>query len=140
MLLVKEEIRPAYRKNKKGDIICIGSGIFALEFIPKGTVVYTEGAFSQTFSYKMVLHCFPKVKQDFIYKYATYDKVNTEWHLCTDHAHLWNHDDNANCRYQSEEDLDMVAVRDIQIGEELTCDYREFCDNCKEGNFGFDIL
>lgn len=138
MLLVEVDLGEAYRFTKKKQPVCIGVGIFAKNFIPKGTEVYTEGMFSQEFCTEDFLKI-PKAKVDFINKYATYDKTTEKWHLCTDDARNWNHSDDANCRYPSEESLTMIAVRDIKAGEELTCDYREFCDNYKEG-FDFEIL
>lgn len=49
--------------------------------------------------------------------------------LCADNARFFNHSDNPNTHVvedpEDEETAD-VASKDIQIGEELTVDYREF--------------
>jgi SET domain-containing protein len=33
----------------------------------------------------------------------------------------------------------VTALKDIEADEELTSNYREFCDSCKKGDFGFVI-
>lgn len=139
MLIVKILLKESFRNG-----VSIGLGIFANEFIPAGTVVYKDcSEFSRIFTTEEV-NTLPQIKQDWLHKYATYKKNDDTWYLCTDEAKYWNHDNNPNCKYESNlndnKEAHMIAIRDIQIGEELTSDYKEFCDFCKDGNFGFDVI
>ena len=105
-----------------------GLGLFADQFIPKGTktfrytpwfdVSYTEDEFSKM----------SEEAQEEIFWYAYIDKKTGNYILCADDYRFINHsakDDRVNIESTPDED---TALRDIQPGEELLCDYNKFDD------------
>lgn len=121
MLLVKTDV-------KKSKIKGAGLGLFAAEFIPKGKRIweFTVGI-DRIVTQKEVNKLGPHEKE-FIHKYAYKYPLEELWILCVDNDRFINHSEDPNTK-DSNEDLEegySVAARDIDIGEELTCDYREF--------------
>ncbi|MGZ4055202.1 MAG: SET domain-containing protein [Bacteroidia bacterium] len=100
-----------------------GIGLFAEEFIPKGTKIweftpgldlkFTEEEYSK----------FNDLNTDFLFKY-TY-KCNGEYILCVDNGRFINHSDDANTD-DSSSFFQTIAKKDIQAGEEITSNYNEF--------------
>lgn len=117
MLLVKTEVRPSPIH---------GLGLFAAEFIPDGTVTwrYLDG-FDQRLPESILSILSGPAKEQFL-KYSYVDPVTGLYELCADDARFFNHSENPNTAgVPSGEDVD-IATRDINAGEELTCDYRTF--------------
>ena len=115
MLLVKTFLAPSKIH---------GIGLFASERIRKGTVIWrmhpaidielTEGQVAS------LADC----AREQILKYTYTDLVRGKLVLCGDDARFFNHDDAPNCLdYPDAEGGKTVAARDIEAGEELTCDY-----------------
>lgn len=104
-----------------------GEGLYAAEFIPKGSVVsrWVEGS-DRTFSNDYV-ESLPPEDQNGFKESASWD--GESWFLSGDDAVYFNHSKSPNVRVVmgrgSPSTWDRVAVRDIQPGEELTMDYRE---------------
>jgi SET domain-containing protein len=98
-----------------------GLGVFAGEFIRKGTKIwrFVEG-FDRVYSPKQFARL-PKPARDFI-KFHGY-RVDGEILLTADHDHHMNHSDNPNTFLKSGY---AIARRNIAKGEEITNDYREF--------------
>lgn len=123
-------------KTKIGKSNIDGIGIFAGQFIAKGTPVWR---FCPGFDLKMSekdLECLSEpAKQQFL-KYAYLNKDGT-YILCSDDARFFNHSDNPNCGcagYSGDDSVPDIALRDIKTGEELTCDYKSF-----DGDFEFKL-
>lgn len=117
MLLVKTEVRlsPIH-----------GLGVFAAEFIPDGTVTwrYLDG-FDQRLPESILSILSHPAKEQFL-KYSYVDPTTGLYELCADDARFFNHSENPNTAgVPTGEDAD-IATRDINVGEELTCDYRTF--------------
>ena len=116
-------------KTKLGQSKIHGIGLFADEFITKGTLVwkYVPG-FDLKFT-KEELEKFPPVAKDFVLNYAYLSKDTGYDILCSDNARFYNHSENPNTAGidldGTENEGGDIAVSDIQIGEEITCDYRE---------------
>lgn len=123
MLLVKTKIGPSSVH---------GTGIFADEFIPRGTRIweYNEGVdsrFDESF-----LQTLPGIAQKQMLNY-TYKNPRTGLYvLCGDDARFFNHSETPNT-----EDIEFdgglvqgegvtVAARDIHPGEEIVSNYRSF--------------
>jgi SET domain-containing protein len=71
----------------------------------------------------------PQTTQDICRRYAYYDHNNKKYVLCGDDARFENHSDDPNTMgvYPEGDAFGMdIATRDIQEGEEITCDYRSF--------------
>jgi len=108
-----------------------GLGLFANETIPKGTPVweFTPG-FDLEFEPKTLGRLSQASKEQFD-KYSYISKTTGRYILCGDDARFFNHSNqpNVSCKYPphsvGEEGL-CVAIQNIAVGEELTCDYREF--------------
>jgi len=106
-----------------------GTGLFANEFIPKGTVIwkFTPG-FDVKFTREQILD-FPELLQIYIYKYSWKGTKSKLYCFSSDNGKYFNHSNNPNTlsKYQdNEEEVITTAVRDIQVGEELTDNYSSF--------------
>jgi SET domain-containing protein len=98
-----------------------GLGVFAGEFIRKGTKIwrFVEG-FDRAYSPKQFARL-PKAARDFI-KHHGY-RVDGEILFTADHDHHMNHSDDPNTYLHNGY---AIARRNIRKGVEITNDYREF--------------
>ena len=111
-----------------------GIGLFAKEFIAKGTLVWKfDERFELVLSKEELAKLSPAAKEQFL-NYAYISKKTGRYILCFDDSRFFNHSLSANVKCEvpenpdSDDDLVCFAVRDIKPKEELTCDYREFDD------------
>lgn len=104
-----------------------GIGLFADQFIPKGTVTWEfEEKFDTTFLEEDI-ESLPDFAQKNFLKYAYYDFDLNKYVLCADDQRFINHSsDNFNILSKPRVD---VAARDIKQGEELLCDYTQYEQN-----------
>ncbi len=107
-----------------------GIGLFADQFIAKGTVIWT---FHVGFDIRIPTNEIGKIPQTAREKFIEYAYHNGEtkkYVYCCDDARFFNHSDDPNTcdalATDGDEDGATVALRDIQIGEEITCDYGTF--------------
>ena len=62
--------------------------------------------------------------------YSYIDKKLNKYLLCGDDARFFNHSDDPNCSDDVIDDPDLtIANRDINIGDELICNYKTFYSN-----------
>ena len=118
MLLVKTKIGPSNIH---------GIGLFADQFIPKGTVVwkyYPE--FDKAFK-REDLNFLPKEVAERVIDYC-YRSGDT-YVMCFDNARFFNHSDNPSTIDEPGVDTGVIAARDLNIGDEITSDYRVFDDD-----------
>ncbi len=126
MLLVKTKIGPS-KIN--------GLGLFADQLILKNTPIwkfkrgfdlkYTEAELGQLSE--------PARDQFLHYCYSYTDKTGHYYVICADDYRFLNHSvkpNLANIEVVGEEEGVDIALADIQIGEELMCDCREFDEDC----------
>ncbi len=116
-------------KTKIGQSKIHGIGVFADEFIPKGTVIwkFTPG-FDQKFTREQILN-FPELIQIYIVKYSWKGVKSKLYCFCSDNAKYFNHSDDPNtlsAYTNDEEEVMTTAIRDIQPYEELTDNYSSF--------------
>jgi uncharacterized protein len=100
----------------------IGYGVFATQFIPKGTIIWVLDELDQKLEEAYVRSIDPIRRQQLI-KYCYRDKKG-RYVLCWDVARYMNHSFKPNCIstvYEFE-----LAIQDIYPGEELTEDYGYF--------------
>jgi hypothetical protein len=97
----------------------IGYGVFATAFIPRGTFIWVLDAWDRILSPAQVA-ALPPILQQQVEKYA-YINAAGDSVLCWDFGRYMNH----SCAPTSlglGESVE-IAIRDIQPGEELTCEY-----------------
>ena len=111
-----------------------GLGLFADQFIPKGTTTWVySNKYDQLFTKKDIEKMDEVTKKQF-FKYAYWDKTINKYVLCFDDQRFINHSSKPNILSTQKED---IAARDIKKGEELLCDYTKFDENYFN-NIGFE--
>ncbi|MDD4161886.1 MAG: SET domain-containing protein [Methanothrix sp.] len=107
-----------YKNNSYID----GEGIFAGELIPKGTLVFYYSS-NDVYVSKKEFQCLSNSKKQQIYKFGVEDEYG-RWIITDGDA---NHSCDANILSMFVDGLYCdIAVKDIQIGEEITIDYGLF--------------
>jgi SET domain-containing protein len=104
-----------------------GIGLFAAENLPAGTIWWKDDRTFNRIVSEEELNAYPKIAQDFVTTYGFMLMGTKNWYVCMDNARFTNHSISPNSAQT--DDGDYFATREIQIGEEITCDYREFCGN-----------
>lgn len=97
----------------------IGYGVFATEFIPRGTFLWVLDAFDRILT-AAEREALPPLLRQQVDRYA-YQAADGDFVFCWDFGRYMNH----SCAPASRGigDAFEIAVRDIQPGEELTCEY-----------------
>lgn len=118
MLLVKTKL-------KLSDIN--GIGLFADEFIPKGTIVWQYDLIIDRLYHREELQFISKPARKMLDHYG-YTNDYDDIILCGDDARFFNHAFIPNCFEQPSPGgtAPTLAMRDIQKGEEMTIDYTSF--------------
>ncbi|MCX6785382.1 MAG: SET domain-containing protein [Candidatus Komeilibacteria bacterium] len=113
-------------KTKLGISSIHGIGLFADQFIPKGTITWEyHPLFDTGFSEEEMGQMSKPARTQFL-NYAYFDKELNKYILCFDDQRFINHSSkNYNIVSTPRQD---TAARDIQIGEELLCDYIKYDD------------
>ena len=115
MLTVNTVVRPS---------LIEGLGLFACEKIPAGHIIWE---FNPTFDTAYTAEEFdplPAAAKTHVRKYSYFCAETNLWILCGDDARFMNHADDPNTF--EEPGNRTIALRDIAVGEEITCDYRQF--------------
>jgi SET domain-containing protein len=100
-----------------------GVGLFAAEFIPKGTITWQyDPEFDTAFEQSAIERIPEHVRSQFM-KYSYYDHDLKKYVLCSDDQRFINHSDNPNIVSTPQRD---EALIDIHLGEELLCDYAHY--------------
>jgi hypothetical protein len=106
-----------------------GIGLFADEDIPKGTVTWRFMPAYDRLLTEVELDEIPEPARSSLLDHVYLDAASGLYVLCADNARFMNHSDDPNTAGVHEkgaiEGYD-IATRDIEAGEELTCDYRIF--------------
>ncbi len=99
-----------------------GTGVYAAEPIAEGTVIwdFTEGVDWELTEEEM--QAFPERLRDQMERWC-FLRPDGMYVLCGDNAKFMNHSFKPNCDDRGDV---TIAARDIEAGEELTCDYRAF--------------
>ena len=122
MLLVKTKVGPSQIE---------GLGLFADEFIAKGTAYWEfEPTFDQTKTAEEIA-ALPTLAREY-WEHFAYESAHTgRYILCGDNCRFMNHAEDANIieteERKNSEEVNRAA-RDIQPGEELTVNYFKFGD------------
>ncbi|MEX0917548.1 MAG: SET domain-containing protein [Candidatus Paceibacterota bacterium] len=105
-----------------------GIGLFAAEFIPKGTVTWEyHPNFDLSFTDEQVTKL-PEVARKSLMHYSFFDTEIGKYVIPIDDLRFINHsEDQSRINIESTPHND-IAKRDIKEGEELFCDYNKFDD------------
>jgi len=109
MLLVKTKIKQSPIN---------GIGLFADEFIPKGTVIFKESFFTKHFT-KSEYESLDELQKEFINHYCYF--LGGIWRCSLDNDRFMNHSDNPNTT--EIDDYTTISSIDINIGDEITTNY-----------------
>ena len=120
MLMVKTKI-------KSSEIN--GIGLFADQFIPKGSVVWRFNPRFDIYFDSIDVEKMNKLQKDLIIYYAYFSKKSGKYVYCIDNNRFTNHSSNPNTaedpeKFENDKEICTVAIREIQMGEEITIDYR----------------
>jgi hypothetical protein len=99
----------------------IGHGVRATRAIPRGTMVWVLCPLDIVLAPSDV-DALPAAHRPLVERYAYLD-AQGRWVLCWDNARYVNHHCDANARGLGH--WGQIAIRDIALGEEITCDYGE---------------
>ncbi len=97
----------------------VGYGVVATQLIPAGTITWVMDHLDREFTPKQ-FQKMSSVYQEILETY-TFRTNNGNLVLCWDHGRFVNHSFKSNC-ISTAYDFE-IAVRDIQVGEQLTDDY-----------------
>ena len=97
----------------------IGSGVFATRRIPRGTITWAQCSLDRVLTPAQVKDLGPAYHAT-IDRYAYQNRAG-DWVLCWDFGRFMNHSCDP-AVLSPGFDID-VAVRDVEAGEQLTCDY-----------------
>ena len=114
-------------KTKVGSSKIHGIGLFAAEFIPKGTQTWK---FQPGFDLELIENNLKELSEPARAQFKNYcykDYTNGKYILCSDDARFMNHSDNPNIADSNPENdyAPDIAIRDIVEREELTCNYKK---------------
>ncbi len=110
-------------KTKIGISKIHGIGLYADQFIPKGTITWQYNPkFDVSFT-EEDLKEIPPVSLKTFMSWLYFDEKQKKYVLCADNQRFINHSFNPNI--QSTPDRD-ISMRDIEPGEELLCNYKDY--------------
>jgi len=121
MLMIRTKVR-------KSIIPGAGLGLFANQFIPKGTMTWRFGpGFDLIVPKDDLLRLSEPARQQFL-NYCYFDKKTKHFILCSDDERFINHSEKPNIIQGGNDEIEgiEIAARDIHRGEELFCNYYDF--------------
>ncbi|MEK7078222.1 MAG: SET domain-containing protein [Patescibacteria group bacterium] len=126
MLLVKTKIGPSKIH---------GIGLFADQFIAKDTPIWKfKKGFDLKYTKTELDQLSKPARDQFLhYCYSYSDETGHNYVVCADDYRFLNHSASpniTNIEIVGEEEGVDIALKDIQVGEELVCDCREFDEDC----------
>lgn len=110
-----------------------GIGLFAAKPIACGQTWWVyDDSFDRIISADAISRC-GDLQREFLQMYATLEPDGSRY-LCVDNARFVNHSSSPNTREVVKEGVVVagVAIRAIAQGEEITCNYRLICEECKQ--------
>ncbi len=117
-----------------------GVGLFADQFIPKGTITWRFDPTFDIFFTEDEVEKLPEPQKRLIKFFAYFSAGRKVYIYSIDDSRFLNHSTHPNndCPLlHGETELCNISNRDIQIGEELTVDYRSFDDIDKESRSAY---
>jgi uncharacterized protein len=125
MLLIKTHLKEVEGK---------GIGLFSTDFVAKGNTCWSSNEDLDRIIFPSKLKFIGPIQLEFL---ATYGCVLEDGsiHICLDNARFINHSEDGNVKDGLDEFNNFIfkAIRDIEPGEEITTDYADICESCKDG-------
>lgn len=112
-----------------------GLGIFSVNYIKEGEVVWQYNSLIDRKISIEEYNSLPTVAQKFLKEYSPCD--GKHYNLDGDSTRHMNHSWTPNIRFCGDE---AIAIRNIEVGEELTTDYSDFDEDFANGDYRFDII
>jgi uncharacterized protein len=129
MMMVETELRPS-------DIH--GIGVFLKEPVKAGQLIWRfDSRIDRVFS-DAELHEMPGQLQQFLRTYSTLHGDLGLWLLCGDNGRHFNHSERPNTQSLGIAFGDDIAAFDLEVGVELTSDYRTICDSVRTSGLEFN--
>jgi SET domain-containing protein len=100
-----------------------GIGLFASKFIPKDTLVWELNTKFDLIFNESEFDLLHQNAKDSIVFYGHFQKEEGGYILCSDDARFFNHSTEPNCKSQIGK---TYAIKDINVGEEITDNYMEW--------------
>lgn len=113
MLLISTEVKASTIPN-------IGLGVFTLEKIPKGQIIWQLNAETDCEFTERDIENLPHILRDYIRRHAY--KINDIYIFSNDNSIFMNHNSTPNVFQDFKSGVE-IADRDIEAGEELFCSY-----------------
>lgn len=124
-------------KTRLGLSMIDGIGLFANQFIPQDTIVWEYNPLIDLKLREDEIQSLAEGARQQVQKYSYRDEMTGLYIFCGDDARFFNHSDDPNCA-----DVNWgpfggrtIAARDIQSGEELTCNYASFDKDLMNGQY-----
>ena len=114
-----------------------GIGLFASEPIRKDTVIWRFNPIIDLLLTDEQMDSLSEASQELIRKYSYRHRYSRLYLLCADDMRFMNHSSQPNCLdvlYPVEPDI-TIALKDIDAGEELTCDYAIVDQDLVDGKY-----
>lgn len=108
-----------------------GIGLFAGEFIPKGTLIWKFSGLDTQYTEQQLKDLQLTELEKAYFKRYEFGIGEDLYIFCSDDAKYCNHSDNPNTEGYPEQ----YALRDINIGEEITCNYGWINDDFDKSEF-----
>jgi SET domain-containing protein len=119
MLVVKASVRPSALE---------GLGLFADQKIPKGTVIWKFNPLFDIMFDPAEVEKMPEDQQELIHRYAYLSKNTGKYVYSIDNSRFINHSatraNKIEILHPGEIENRSIAIRDIEVGEEILVDYR----------------
>lgn len=114
-----------------------GLGVFLLEPVTKGGLVWRfDSRLDRVYS-DDELAGLPDHVRRYLRTYSTWHEASRLWVLCGDNGRYFNHADQPSTVSNAIAFGEDHAARDLQVGDELTSDYRTICDHVRTNGAGF---
>ena len=124
-------------KTKLGGSTIEGIGLFANQFIPKDTVVWEYNPIIDLKLRKDEIESLAEGARQQVQKYSYREEMSGLYIFCGDDARFFNHSEHPNFVSINWGPFGgrMIAERDINKGEELTCNYASFDKDVKNDRY-----
>ena len=128
MMIVETELKPSGIH---------GIGVFLLQPVRKGDLIWQYDSRIDRVYGKDEVASLPQHIQTYLQTYSTWHEMTGLWVLCGDNGRHFNHSDSPNTASDGIAFGRDFAAMDLDIGVELTSDYRTICDSVRTNGLSF---